>query len=742
MDYSFDNEYPIAYNDKHQMVHITQITPENKLEYYYCVACGEIIVACAIGDDKKVRPYFRHLNKDKCTESIIHLCCKEWLFVNGKKVNMIINNIKHEFICKSVEIEKRINTPFGDYIPDITITTEADEQIFVEINYSNKKDEDYCEKWEYLKCPVIEVDAKKMYESKYWNVDLDLNAIFYNGEFTENFHEKNQRNLYYNLKTDYIKSFRSINYDKALCQKIYWFWEETIKYNHNEITREDLLEWFNTLEMREMAYCVAFIESRKCIDIKDELSNICVNNFKNYLYSYFSNHYLYNILKCEIIQWSKMRLSIFLTTSFDSSEKCYNGRPYTYNKNGFNKNKHNDKINHDKYCYERNKYLFSDVLEQIKPLEQNCVELLFHKGIWKSKNIFEFILNFENGDYELQILEYYNYIKEQMDLQKQYENTIESYSSDSKVKQFIESIGKIQFVENYEFWINNKNYIKTMVNYKCEDKIDKSIYNFLSKLPRDKIVIFENNDNVDLIMEKYEYKKDLITKIELYKKIKSILKSKFENLNYIENKYITVRKILNNIIDNSDIVCNNVVQRIKLEFLKNHKQIKEILNKLQFQCSQEYEESLLELYDIYHVRGNNKLMGNYYINIGQSLNKNEINIIEFESFLQNYINNIIPKKIYNIVQELNEEQYLKNREITYHIKFSKHKSDILIKQSYKNHTTNASIIFQTNINENDWFDINNWSSDNLIRIPASKYTDNQIRYGIINYFKKFLEGGK
>ena len=38
MELKFENQYPIAYDDKRKMIHITQVTTENRLKYYYCIA--------------------------------------------------------------------------------------------------------------------------------------------------------------------------------------------------------------------------------------------------------------------------------------------------------------------------------------------------------------------------------------------------------------------------------------------------------------------------------------------------------------------------------------------------------------------------------------------------------------------------------------------------------------------------------------------------------------------------------
>lgn len=90
-------------------------------------------------------------------ESRIHFAYKTWLLdKNSKfKVGQTIYEVANS--C----IEKTFHTKFGDYRPDIFIETINGQEFYVEIANTNKKTNDYIEKWDELGCDVLELDVNE-----------------------------------------------------------------------------------------------------------------------------------------------------------------------------------------------------------------------------------------------------------------------------------------------------------------------------------------------------------------------------------------------------------------------------------------------------------------------------------------------------------------------------------------------------------------------------------------------------
>ena len=91
---------------------------------YYCPCCKGLIKPMAYKKDiaYQVQPHFYHETGGCSDEIYIHYICKNWLFEKGCK--FIVNNIQYE--VKAIEIEKTLYTSFGDYRPDIIVTTTID----------------------------------------------------------------------------------------------------------------------------------------------------------------------------------------------------------------------------------------------------------------------------------------------------------------------------------------------------------------------------------------------------------------------------------------------------------------------------------------------------------------------------------------------------------------------------------------------------------------------------------------
>ncbi len=90
---------------------------------YYCPCCKGLIKPRAYKkeiDYEKQAHFYHDKESNNCNdETFIHYICKNWLFEAGCK--FIVNNIEYE--TGTIEIEKTLHTSFGDYRPDIIVTT-------------------------------------------------------------------------------------------------------------------------------------------------------------------------------------------------------------------------------------------------------------------------------------------------------------------------------------------------------------------------------------------------------------------------------------------------------------------------------------------------------------------------------------------------------------------------------------------------------------------------------------------
>ena len=120
--------------------------------------------------------------------------------------------------------KKTFHTKFGDYRPDITVETTEGKSFYIEIADTNKKNDDYIEKWDELGCDVLELDV---------NEQLIKATIAGIPEF----------NIIYSSSTGecYIKHYTRQDYDDLITErKIYWKRKDLINYK----IQWERLDWF------------------------------------------------------------------------------------------------------------------------------------------------------------------------------------------------------------------------------------------------------------------------------------------------------------------------------------------------------------------------------------------------------------------------------------------------------------------------------------------------------------------
>ena len=163
---------------------------------------------------------FHHIDGMCSQESRIHFAYKTWLLEKGSKFK--VGETIYE--VANSEIEKILHTKFGDYRPDITVETTEGKSFYIEIADTNKKTDDYMEKWDELGCDVLELDVNEQL-IKTTTAEIPVFNIIYSSTTGE----------------CYIKHYTRQDYDDLITErKIYWKRKDLIRYK----IHWERLDWF------------------------------------------------------------------------------------------------------------------------------------------------------------------------------------------------------------------------------------------------------------------------------------------------------------------------------------------------------------------------------------------------------------------------------------------------------------------------------------------------------------------
>lgn len=255
-------------------IHIADVKENTN---YYCPCCKGVIKPRAYKKDisYQVQPHFYHETGGCSDETYIHYICKNWLFEEGCK--FIVNSIEYE--VANIEIEKTLHTSFGDYKPDIIVTTDIGKVFYFEIKVSNKKTELYAPKWDELGNDVVEVDTRYFINQKYQNNIPEFNLIYSEGEcFIKSYTRTDYDNTIASRKLEW-KRHDKLNY-KIQWERLDWFWIKIQKYIGGEIIDADVLESFDKLDYSDKLWCYYTIKKKSCIDLK----GLFKDNINKYFY--------------------------------------------------------------------------------------------------------------------------------------------------------------------------------------------------------------------------------------------------------------------------------------------------------------------------------------------------------------------------------------------------------------------------------------------------------------------------
>ena len=257
----------VAYDGNDEFANLIHVKKANKDNNYFCPCCGGNVKPRAL-DSTKEQSHYYHVT-GKCTkESQLHFFCKNWLFEEGSKF-YVDDSL---FEVKSIEIEKPYETPFGKYIPDVTVHTTTGIDIYFEMFFTNRKTgDDYFCKWDYLGNDVVEVNIKE------YMFKTDVNTI---PIFTYLYHDGNcyskpyiKRDLYANtiarIKRELTRQ-KVLNY-KARIEQLDWFWQEI----RNNKSREEILNVISEMDYEDMISCYEIIKRKQCVSyLKNDVLNM------------------------------------------------------------------------------------------------------------------------------------------------------------------------------------------------------------------------------------------------------------------------------------------------------------------------------------------------------------------------------------------------------------------------------------------------------------------------------------
>ena len=261
----------VAYDGNDEFANLIHVKKANKDNNYFCPCCGGSVKPRAL-DSTKEQSHYYHVT-GKCTkESQLHFFCKNWLFEEGSKF-YVDDSL---FEVKSIEIEKPYETPFGKYIPDVTVHTTDDTDIYFEMFFTNRKTgDDYFCKWDYLGNDVVEVNIKE------YMFKTDVNTI---PIFTYLYHDGNcysksyiKRDLYANtiarIKRELTRQ-KVLNY-KARIERLDWFWQEI----RNNKSKEEILNVISEMDYEDMISCYEIIKRKQCVSyLKNDVLDLINQN--------------------------------------------------------------------------------------------------------------------------------------------------------------------------------------------------------------------------------------------------------------------------------------------------------------------------------------------------------------------------------------------------------------------------------------------------------------------------------
>ena len=286
----------VAYDSNDEFANLIHVKRAKQDEEYYCPCCGGIVKPRAL-DSTKEQSHYYHIT-GKCTkESQLHFFCKNWLFEKGSKF-YIDDDI---FEVDSINIETAWDTPFGKYIPDITVYTSSGKTIYFEIFFSNRKTgDDYFCKWDALGNSVVEVNVKEYMCKTDASIIPKFTYLYHDGICYSKTYVK--RDLYATtiakIKNELTRQ-KVLDY-KARIEKLDWFWQKIIENS----SKKDILKCIDDMPYEDMVSCFEIIKRKQCVshlkeDVLDAINKKVMGNIRNYIGLPFDENVYFDVRHCK-----------------------------------------------------------------------------------------------------------------------------------------------------------------------------------------------------------------------------------------------------------------------------------------------------------------------------------------------------------------------------------------------------------------------------------------------------------
>ena len=268
-----------ARNSKNEIITIDKVDKSMRDEYS-CPICGSEVIPKAIKDDAVMSSHFAHRDREKCTnEHLVHWWSKNKLLEKGSEIKFFDQEV-FDYTCKKIFIEQEHKTSFGIYKPDITVITDKDEKVFIEVAYRNKKKiEDYHDMWLELGCIVIEVRV----DGFNYNKD-NYKALFVRGEYRMVNHSESE---YVDIVGDYKeKIYKNKINNKELenLKLLDWFWKDVVNYKTNNIPIDEIIIELDNIEDKDLKETVIKVLNQpKCNTLVNDILEYRIKMIKNWL---------------------------------------------------------------------------------------------------------------------------------------------------------------------------------------------------------------------------------------------------------------------------------------------------------------------------------------------------------------------------------------------------------------------------------------------------------------------------
>lgn len=212
---------------------------------------------------------FHHIDGMCSRESRIHFAYKTWLLKKGSKLKVG----KFIYEVANSEIEKTLHTKFGSYRPDVIVKTTEGKRFYIEIADTNKKTNDYIEKWDELGCDVLELDVNEQLVKATTSGIPEFNII-YSSSTGECYIKHYTRQDYDDLITErkiYWKRNDIIGY-KIQWERLDWFWRELQDFYSGNCKIDVLIDAFRQMDSEDQRFICKRMRGKHA-SLKYELEN-------------------------------------------------------------------------------------------------------------------------------------------------------------------------------------------------------------------------------------------------------------------------------------------------------------------------------------------------------------------------------------------------------------------------------------------------------------------------------------